>query len=669
MFAGTCKLRHKTPYKEAIFMFNFAYRLRIVPFIILLFFISACGSESDPYFVTDVRLSATETTFAAGETQLIEGVAIYSNGDELSASSGNSIWSSDAESIATVDASGLVTGVSPGTTQINARYLGGSDTDEPVTGSISITISPALLVEIEIYTEVRNVPLGVNVQYTAIGIYGDGNRSVLESNSDMVWESDNTEVATIDSLTGFTETLMQGTSTIRINDFQGISSSSELTVNAESLVGLSIAPMETGETSVPVGYTLSFTAEATYTDDSTKDVTQTVDWDSSENLRLNPTATKGTFEGIVQGDSVISATLMSEASNAITATVTPEVLVRVDIESDKNSYPIGIITQLTARAYFSDNSDKNITDEKNVTWENDDSGFATVDATGLLTANDVGDVTITFSTRNADDVVFEDMQVFTITDAELVSGSVTVIPNDVYLVPGQSQQYIAMGQYTDGTEHILNNQPDIVWSLSELSDAEDIVSINPKSGRLRNYIDNGLATTEQVFVDVSVQGNTNMGGAYANLGAVKVLSTNDELRFSGPLLTIDKVQLDMTFASDVEHIEDGLSGPENTGFMMVTQAEAETECNNLVYNKRNDYRLPSAAELASLWNKYDGEVEVPYKLYTEQNWSVGQYFWTSTAGAADGTFEIADLREGSTPPESMDTEYHYFSCVRSTVIP
>jgi len=661
-------------------MFNFITQLRGLLLITLLSVITACGSDSDPYYVTEVQLSATQTTFADGESQLVEGIAIDSTGKELTASSGNSIWTSQDDKIATVDYTGLVTGVSPGTTIIYASYSGSKGSDgQPVTGSISITITKAVLVGMKIYSVDNTVVNGLNVQYTVFGIYGDGTEDELPNDSEMHWASSLTDVAEIDGLTGLTDTIDAGETTISVT-FQGLSSSTELTVTDESLVSIVISPSVDGETSVADGYELSFTAEATYTDDSKYDVTQDVDWYSSVNAVLYPLEEKGEFEGVNSGNSEVTATLDTITSNEIPVIVTDEVLVTVSIKTEENvySYPLGSTKQLIAQGYFSDNTEKNITDEPNVTWSTDapttpsdgNPVVAIVDPDGTFHAEAEGDITITVNVTRTDGEVISDTQTFTVTDAELIS--IKTKPTELYLVPGQSHQYIATGLYTDGTTRILNNAVDIVWSVSGLltgADSESAVSIHPQTGLIRNYFYNGLDITEQVYVGVKVGDiSSTEDAAYANLGAVRVLNSGN-LSFTGTFIKGDVNQLELSTTSYEVNPESSSSGPENEAFIMLTLAEADAVCTDLVYNNHRNYRLPTYAELMELWDDKNEGADVDYEFYTKYNWSVGKNYWTSTTDDGGTTYKVIDLGLGGEQEPSSVTDYNYVSCVRTTVLP
>ncbi len=650
-------------------MLNSINQLRGLLLISLLFVITACGSDSNPYYVTEVKLTATQTTFAAGESQLVEGIAIYSTGEEHSASSGNSLWTSDDETIAVVDNKGNVTGISPGTTTIYATYSGSNGSDgQPVSGSISITITEAVLVGINIYAEVNSVPLGLNVQYQAFGTYGDGSTKKIENNSEMLWASSDSTVAKIDNTSGMTDTKGTGETTISVN-FQGLSSSSVLSVTDASLVSVTISPSSAGETSVPEGYILYFTAEATYSDGSKHDVTQAVDWHSSDNTVLYTLSVKGEFEGRSTGESEVTATLETTTSNDILATVTNAMLEKVEIVSSFNEYPSGISTQLTAQAHFSNNTTKDITTEDNVSWQSDNTTYAEVGVNGILTAKNPGEVNITLTDTNSDSEVFTDIKPFTITDAELVD--ITITPEGLYLVPGQSHQYIATGVYTDGTKHFLNNLADIVWSISDTLqglEIDGIVAIEPKTGRIKNYLNNGLASTDQVWVYAKVGDIISGGeGTFANLGAVRVLASGD-LSFTGTFIQGDVEQLGLTITSEQVNVEDGMSGPDEQAFIMLTLAEADAVCTELVYNKHVNYRLPTAQELKALWDDKSSEPAVDNEFYTKYNWSVGKNYWTSTTDDSGETYKVIDLAVG-VEHTSTTMEYNYVSCVRSPVSP
>ena len=74
--------------------------------------LSGCGSDSDPVFVDRVEVEPASVMVAVGESVQLRARAYDESGTELS---GRQVsWSSDDSTIAAVDTSGLVTGVSSG---------------------------------------------------------------------------------------------------------------------------------------------------------------------------------------------------------------------------------------------------------------------------------------------------------------------------------------------------------------------------------------------------------------------------------------------------------------------------------------------------------------------------------------------------------------------------
>ncbi len=84
-----------------------------------------------PVTVTSIAVTPQGASFAAGSTQQFTATATYSNGSTANVTS-SAAWSSSNTSVATIDASGLATGIAAGSTTISASLdtISGSD---PVT--------------------------------------------------------------------------------------------------------------------------------------------------------------------------------------------------------------------------------------------------------------------------------------------------------------------------------------------------------------------------------------------------------------------------------------------------------------------------------------------------------------------------------------------------------
>jgi len=73
--------------------------------------------------LTEVAVTPTSVAITGTGTQQMTAVAKYDNGDQATVT-GGAVWSSSNEAAATVSASGLVTGVAAGTSNITAVYGG-----------------------------------------------------------------------------------------------------------------------------------------------------------------------------------------------------------------------------------------------------------------------------------------------------------------------------------------------------------------------------------------------------------------------------------------------------------------------------------------------------------------------------------------------------------------
>ena len=97
-------------------------------------------------------------------------------------------WSSGDTSVATVDASGLVTGVTEGMATITASA-------EPASGSAEVTVTQ-LVASVKVSPAAGTIGLGSTLQLTAEGFDENG---VAVEGAEFVWESSDTSVATVDA--------------------------------------------------------------------------------------------------------------------------------------------------------------------------------------------------------------------------------------------------------------------------------------------------------------------------------------------------------------------------------------------------------------------------------------------------------------------------------------
>uniref|UniRef100_UPI0011EFEAAB galactose-binding domain-containing protein n=1 Tax=Pareuzebyella sediminis TaxID=2607998 RepID=UPI0011EFEAAB len=193
---------------------------------------SSVTVEPAPVPVTGVAVSPATVTVAEGLAQQLTAAITPLDADDATV-----LWSSDDEAVATVDASGLVTGVSPGTATVTA-----TTNDGGFTSSSSVTVEPAPVpvTGVAVSPATVTVAEGLAQQLTAAITPLDADDATV------LWSSDDEAVATVDA-SGLVTGVSPGTATVTAttND-GGFTSSSSVTVESTLIT--------TGKWSAPIPF-------------------------------------------------------------------------------------------------------------------------------------------------------------------------------------------------------------------------------------------------------------------------------------------------------------------------------------------------------------------------------------------------------------------------------
>lgn len=149
--------------------------------------------------------------------------------------------------------------------------------------------------------------------------------------------------------------------------------------------------------SISTSGTQSFTATATYSDNSTASVSSSVTW-SSSSTSIATINSSGLATGVAAGTSTISATLEGVSSNSVTLTVTsaPTLTSIAITPTTPTTMRRKATQQYTATGTYSDSTTADIT--SSVTWSSSSTSVATIGAsTGAMTGVAVGTTNITAS--------------------------------------------------------------------------------------------------------------------------------------------------------------------------------------------------------------------------------------------------------------------------------
>jgi uncharacterized protein YjdB len=329
---------------------------------------SSSVSGSATLTVTSAQLVALAVTPSApsvpvGVPRQFTATGTYTNGTTEDLTSVVT-WSSADEAVATISGAaaprGVATGVSPGGTTIRA-----SDPATHVSGSTTLTVTPARLVSIAVTPAAASVPLGLGRQLAATGTYTNGTTQDLTAA--VHWSSS--------SLAG----------------------STTLTVSAAELVSIEVTP---AAAAIPLGRTEAFTATGRYTDGTLQDVTAAVTWSSSAPAIAsvsNATGSRGVATSASAGATTIRATHAATGIAAAgTLTVTSAELVSLAVTPAAATVTVGETAQFTASGTFSDGSQQDLTGS--VTWTSSDRAVAEVSnaagSNGLASGLAAGSATV-----------------------------------------------------------------------------------------------------------------------------------------------------------------------------------------------------------------------------------------------------------------------------------
>ena len=410
---------------------------------------SASVTVSEPRTV-GLEIRGPPGLLPAGQARILVAEATLSSGSTVAVTA-EVQWSSSAPAVASVgndaDTAGVVTGLSEGQAVITAR--------DPATGLEairSITVSPKVLERIQVSPETAEVSAGEFVFFAALGIFSDGSQENLTRR--MQWESSNPGVARADTdivLRGRVVALAEGTANISVTDEEtGLTSdasggSAVITVGAAQLRTIQIEPRSMAST--PAGRTFQFSAIGNFSDGTTQDLTNSVQW-SAAPAAVATVDSAGLASGLVEGTATISAfePQTGVASGMLSAelTVTEAVLEQVRIEPQTIVLAFDQVRQVDAIGSFSDGSTSSVRDR--VVWSSSNTQVFGAGPTGILRGVAAGTATVA-----VDDVATNLRATASVRVEPLRLISLDFVPARVTLPPGGEVAYALEASFNNAT--------------------------------------------------------------------------------------------------------------------------------------------------------------------------------------------------------------------------
>jgi trimeric autotransporter adhesin len=329
----------------------------------------------------------------SGERATFQAVAQFSDGSEQDVST-QSAWTSSAPPVLRVRGTGPTRGaasaLSVGSAQAQARYGGiaGSAavaTTEGGPQSLSIGIIPSAL------------PAGVQLQLVATATFPKGTQ--LDVTSRAVWTSLSPAVASVANgpHSGLVTARLPGSAQLTVA-FEGTTGAASLVVSSAFLTAITILPSNPNG---PVGVGVPLTAQGSFTDGSSFDLTQQARWSSASPSQVaisNGEESRGKAMALVSQTSSVAASVFRPDSTVVTGSVpfvgSPAAVAGVEI------LPAIVTLSLTGRpsttvrasAHLTDGTTQDVSTQ--VSWSVQSGGVAQVTDSGVLTALKTGNTTV-----------------------------------------------------------------------------------------------------------------------------------------------------------------------------------------------------------------------------------------------------------------------------------
>lgn len=325
--------------------------------------------------VTGITLNQTSLSLNTGAEQTLVATAAPNNADNKLVN-----WSSNNQSVATVDGNGKVTAAGPGTATVTATAADGSNQSASCTVTVTQPVTGITLNQ-------SSLALTVGDVQTLAATVNPANAS----NPAASWTSDNTSIATVDS-NGAVTAVGAGVANITVTTADGgLTDSCVVSVQAATIPATGVTLDKTTST-LTVGSNLQLTGTVAPGNATNK----AVSWTSS-NTAVATVDSNGKVTAVAAGAAAITVTTADGNKTAVCAVVVQAATIPVtDVSLSRSaaSLNVGGTLQLIATVLPSNATNKG------VNWISSNTAVATVDSNGNVTAVTPGTAAITVTTQD-----------------------------------------------------------------------------------------------------------------------------------------------------------------------------------------------------------------------------------------------------------------------------
>ena len=451
---------------------------------------------------TGINLDKPELTLNVNESS--KYVAILS--PYTIANNTSLTWKSSNPDVATVDANGVVTGISEGKATITVRNSNG------LSASSEVTVT-------NINTPITNVSLN----FSDLEIRKDSSQGLRatitpkETTDDktLTWESSNPEVATVSS-TGVVTARRPGNAIITVRTSNGLTDTCNITVISQ------ITSVHLNLTAITLDEGVSQTLRATINPSDTTDDT-TLTWLSS-NTNVATVDQEGNVTAVKEGVATITVTTVNgrRAECKITVNKPSENIPIESVSLDKTTLTL---EEQEAETLVATINPSDTTDDTTLTWKSSNPEVATVDNNGKVTAVKEGSATITVTTVNGKEATCT----VTVTKKPVPIESVSLNKTTLTLEEQQAETLVATINPSDTTDDKTltwkSNNPEVatvdqegkVTAVKEGTTTITVTTVNGKEATCTVTVLNATALEDAIDRAETIDGSTYTADSYSAL--------------------------------------------------------------------------------------------------------------------------------------------------------
>ncbi|MBA4372820.1 MAG: hypothetical protein C0402_08135 [Thermodesulfovibrio sp.] len=299
------------------------YFLAVIALLLLPVMLAGCGCGGSDLSLVSIAVTPETQTLAMGATQQYTATGTFSDSTTQDLTK-LVTWSSSQQTAATISnatgTEGRASGIFTGATTITA-------TSGSISGTAALTVVPNL-VSLVVTPQTQTLAAGTAQQFTATGTYSDD--TTLDLTEIVTWSSLTEAVATISNTAGTrgrATAVAAGVTTVAATSGQ-LSDTAILTVTVPppppppppsvTLVSIKVTP---ADLLASFSTTIQYTATGTYSDGSTRNITELAAWSSSRPEIATISNTPGT-KGLALTDHLVGLTIITAVLDNISGTTT-----------------------------------------------------------------------------------------------------------------------------------------------------------------------------------------------------------------------------------------------------------------------------------------------------------------------------------------------------------